>query len=305
MFGTPAAPGAVNRQAVERFVRERSRTFRYASALLPPERRYALRVAYAFFRMADDMVDRAARSPAEFHAWRDQAMRPAGEQSDPVLAAWAMVRERYAVNPTHVQNLLDGIERDADRQRYAALADLHAYCYRVASSAGLMIIPIVGLRRGATFVQAEPYAAKLGLALQMTNILRDVGEDLRQGRIYLPEAELAAFGLSYADVEAQVHDERFRQLMAHLIRATRRLYAEAWPGLGLLSSVGRVAIGVGALVYYALLDEIARLDYDVFTRRARPTLFRNIRTVITGWPAVAWPEYYRPPRPAPANSGNV
>lgn len=276
--------------AAERFAQQHAKTFQYASMLLPPKRRQAMRVAYAFFRRMDDMVDQARVSPSEFHNWREQAMRPVLEQTDPILMAWADVRDRFAVNPAHVQELLNGIEIDLHPRRYETLKELQGYCYQIASTVGLLSLPILGLALGASLEQAEPYAAQLCIALQLTNILRDVSEDLEQGRIYLPNAELSAFGLSYTDIEDRQYDDRFKSLIAHLIRYTRRLYAESWPGIRLLSLTGRLIVGFGSFYYLAILDEIERLDFDVFTHQIHFSLPRKLWFLCTKWPAILWPQ---------------
>ena len=276
--------------AADHFVRKRSRTFRYASALLPADQRRAMRAAYCFFRIADDMVDRAHCTPEELQAWCTQALRPAVEQTDPRLAAWADVRERYGVKAIYVRELIEGIGMDLAPRRYRTLADLKDYCYHVAATVGLLTMPIIGLRRGVTLEQAEPYATTLGIALQLTNILRDVGEDLEHGHLYLPEDVLTAFGLTAADVEARRRDERFTQVMRYLIEVTRASYAEAWPGLALLAAPGCYAVALGAVIYRALLDEIVRADFDVLNQRVSLPLWRKMAVVLRGWPAVVRPD---------------
>jgi phytoene synthase len=274
---------------VERRVRARSRTFRHATALLPPDQRTALRVAYCFFRTIDDLVDSGHATSEKLQELCRQVIRPAEEQTDPVLMAWADVRERYAVNPLYVTELLDGIASDLTPRRFETLDELWRYCYHVASTAGLMIVPIIGLKSGVSFETAAPYAVRLGMALQFTNILRDVDEDLRQDRLYLPLSEMSQFGLTEADLRARVVDGRFKQLMKRLIAVNRTLYTEAWPGIGLLSGYGQWAVGLGAISYRTILDEIERMDYDVLTCRASPGRLTRLGALLTQWPQVAWP----------------
>ena len=268
--------------AAEQLVRQRSQTFRRATLLLPRDRRRAMWTAYAFFRQMDDMADRAGVSPDEFHRWREQALRPAAAQSDPILLAWADVRQRYGVDERYVRELLDGIEMDLAPRRFETLEELYGYCHHVASTVGLMAAPILGLRRGVTFEQAMPYAEKMGIALQITNILRDVAEDLDHGLICLPRAELAAVGLTFADVEARVCDQRFRNLMARLIALNRQLYADAWPGVRQLAWQGRLGLGLGGNAYRALLDEIEHHNYDVFTHRPHVGRLRLVGVLLSG-----------------------
>jgi 15-cis-phytoene synthase len=173
----------------------------------------------------------------------------------------------------YVEQLLDGVGRDLAQQRYQTFDELAGYAYGVASTVGLMSMHIIGYAGP----QAIPYAVKLGVALQLTNILRDVGEDRRAGRLYLPAEELAAFGLTEADLAAGRVDERWRRFMRYQIRRNRRLYAEAWPGIALLNRDGRLAIRAAADLYRAILADIEAHDYDVFSRRAHVSAWGKLR----------------------------
>jgi phytoene synthase len=171
------------------------------------------------------------------------------------------------------------VARDLRQKRYQTFEELTAYAYGVASTVGLMSMHIIGYS-GA---EALPYAIKLGVALQITNILRDVGEDWRAGRIYLPLEELAAFGLTDADVAAGRVDERWRSLMRFQIARNRRLYAEAMPGIKMLNSDGRFAVAAAGELYRAILGEIEAHDYDVFDRRAHVGAWGKLRRLPGIW----------------------
>ena len=164
----------------------------------------------------------------------------------------------------YAEQLLDGVASDLTRCRYQSFDELAEYAYRVASTVGLMSMHIIGFS-GA---EAIPYAIKLGVALQMTNILRDVGEDFRNRHVYLPQEELERFGLSEKDLAAGVVTLGWRKFMRYQIQRVRRIYAEAWPGIGMLKGDGRFAIAAAAGLYEAILDDIEKHDYDVFSRRA-------------------------------------
>ena len=164
----------------------------------------------------------------------------------------------------YAEQLLDGVSRDRCQKRYATFEDLATYAYGVASTVGLMSMHVIGFSGQA----AIPYAIKLGLALQVTNILRDVGEDWRMGRVYLPQDELAAYGLAETDLERGRVDERWRAFMHFQIERNRLLYAEARPGIRMLDWDGRLAVAAAADLYCAILDDIEEHDYDVFHRRA-------------------------------------
>lgn len=249
----------------DRVTRENSKSFYLASALLPHAKRRAARVLYAFCRFTDDIVDESNADAAERLAvWRARALAPQPPADDILLQAWHDVRARHRIPLTYARHLLDGIRLDLTRSRYATFDDLARYCYGVASTVGLMAMHITGFEGKS----ALPYAVKLGVALQLTNILRDVGEDFRQGRIYLPLQDLARFGYGEQDLANGVIDERFRALMDFQIARTRRLYDEAWPGIRMLSPDGRLAIAAAADLYRAILDKIIANGYDVFNRRA-------------------------------------
>jgi 15-cis-phytoene synthase len=253
--------------------RMHSKTFYVASGLLPDDQKRATRALYAFCRVTDDTVDTAKGSPAEvlraLESWRERAMNPHPTMDDPVVLAWADARARFAIPGGYAEQLIDGVARDLTQRRYTSFEELAAYSYGVASTVGLMAMHIIGFSDG----KALPYAVKLGVALQLTNILRDVGEDWARGRLYLPLDELAAYGLSELDIARMAArtgqtDRRWADFMAFQIERTRRLYDEAYPGICYLNPSGRFAIGAAADLYRAILGNIEARNYDVFSRRA-------------------------------------
>ena len=264
-------------QQCQAITREHSRTFFIASALMHAEHRRAIQALYAFCRVSDDIGyrndgDRAA----DLRAWRQRSLG-SNPGDDPVALAWADTCVRYHIPRQYAEQLLDGVAGDLNPRRYETFADLSHYCYAVASTVGLMVMHIVGYAGN----EAIPYAVKLGVALQMTNILRDVGEDWRNGRLYLPEAELAAYGLGDDDIAAGVVDDRWREFMRFQIARTRQLFAEALPGVALLGGSSRFAVQAAAELYAAILDDIEAHDYDVFNRRARASDGRKL-TLLPG-----------------------
>jgi phytoene synthase len=252
--------------------RQHSRSFFLSSQFLPPEKRRAIRALYAFCRTSDDIVDNAGGAASSALArWvgRVQASRPPPD--DPVLLAWHDTATHYRVPSALVDELLAGLAMDLLISRYPTFADLWLYCYRVASVVGLMTMRVVGHKDGAT-----PYAVRLGVALQLTNILRDVGEDAARGRIYLPQEDLARFGLRDEDILGGRRDQRFRALMRFEIARAHTLYEEAWPGIAMLSDDSRFAVGAAAEIYRGILGKIVANDYDVFTRRAHLSLAEKL-----------------------------
>ena len=257
-----------------------SQSFYVATQLLPLPKRQATRALYAFCRVTDEIVDNASGdAAADLAAWRQEALsgRPAGH--DQVILAWTTTRAQYGIPRKYAEQLIDGCAQDLTKNRYANFNELADYCYRVASTVGLMSMHIIGFQGE----EAIRYAIKLGVALQLTNILRDIDEDWARGRLYLPQDELASFGLSEADIAAGRHDERWREFMRFQIERTRRIYDEAWPGIALLDSDGRFATAAAATFYQEILSDIERHDYNIFGRRAFVPKWQKIRQLPQLW----------------------
>jgi phytoene synthase len=257
-----------------------SRSFYLASAFLPADKRQAVRALYAFCRISDDLVDETIGDPERaLAAWRRRILSAKPAHDDLVALAWADTQARYQIPQRYAEQLIEGVRRDLHQTRYKTFSDLATYAYGVASTVGLMSMHIVGFAGP----EAIPYAVKLGVALQMTNILRDVGEDWRAGRIYLPAEELAAFDLSEAALAAGRVDDRWRAFMRFQIARNRQLYAEAWPGIVLLEPDGRFAIAAAARLYEAILADIETHDYDVFNRRAHVSAWGKLKMLPSIW----------------------
>ncbi len=251
-----------------------SRSFYMSSALLNEQKRRGARALYAFCRITDDIVDESVEadgstaSAATIHKkmqeWRRVSLSSHPPVKEKVAAAWADTRAQFQIPYRFAEQLIDGVLGDIDKTRYQTFDELAEYSYCVASTVGLMSMHIVGFESQ----EAIPYAIRLGVALQMTNILRDVGEDWRKGRLYLPAEELDAFGLSEEDIDAGIVTERWREFMRFQISRNRQLYQEAAPGIQMLDKDGRFAIAAAAGLYEAILDDMEKHDFDVFNRRS-------------------------------------
>lgn len=255
--------------ACEEITRRNSRSFFMASGFLPEEKRTAIRALYAFCRFTDDIVDlERAEPPYTLNEWKTRVTSNTLFEDDSILAAWLYTRIRYHIPTAYIEQFLEGVAQDVQHSEYKSFEDLAYYCYGVASTVGLMSISIIGFAGQ----EAIPYAVRLGIALQMTNILRDVAEDWQRGRLYLPLDELDAFGLVKEDVGEMVrtgrYNDNWRAFMNYQIRRARTLYAEAWPGIALLNPDGRLAIAAASDLYSGILDDIEANDFDVFSRRA-------------------------------------
>jgi phytoene synthase len=283
----PAEPIAADREILEtaytyceQLTREHSRTFFLASGLLPYSQRRAIRALYAFCRISDDLVDRSEQvEQSALREWRQRSLASHPHHDDPVALAWTDSRTRYQIPRRYAEQLIDGVARDIHQKRYGTFNELAEYCYGVASTVGLMAMHIIGY----SGPEAIPYAVKLGVALQKTNILRDVGEDWRSGRLYLPKEELDYFGLSETDIANGCVDNRWRAFMKFQIERNRELYTEAAPGISMLDPDGRFAIAAASGLYQAILEDIEAHDYDVFSRRAYTSRMAKLRRLPGIW----------------------
>ena len=257
-----------------------SKSFYLASRLLPADKRRAARALYAFCRTADDLVDNPSGDPqAALDNWRHSAFSAHPPAHDLVAVAWADTRARHEIPQGYGEQLLAGVSRDLEQTRYETFDDLVTYAYGVASTVGLMSMHIIGF----THPDAVVYAIKLGVALQITNILRDVAEDWQRGRVYLPQEELRFFGITEDDLDKGVVTDRWRTFMKFQIGRARQLYEEAWPGIALLDKDGRFAIAAAAELYRGILDDIEQNNYDVFSRRAHVTKWGKLRRLPGIW----------------------
>jgi len=245
-----------------RLTRGASKSFFLAASLLPAPKRRAIEALYAFARTSDDLVDEHADPILTLEQWI-RRVHDTTDNADPVLRAWADTCQGYALPRTLADELLAGVGMDLAIDRYRTFDDLQVYCYRVASVVGLLSMHIIGSQEGA-----EPFAIQLGIALQLTNILRDIGEDAARGRIYLPQEDLERFGVREADLLNGTPDARFRALMRWEIERAEMLYQSSWRGIAMLHGDGQFAVAAAALLYRGILPKIVANDYDVFTRRA-------------------------------------
>ncbi len=242
-----------------------SKTFFLASSLLPFQKREAARALYAFCRVTDDLVDCGNHDlMSALELWKNQNHNSHEEQKDEVTLAWADTRKRFNIPKYYGEQLIQGVAQDLSKTRYENFDELTQYCYGVASTVGLMSMFIIGFENDKAF----PYAIRLGVALQLTNILRDIGEDWQRGRLYLPKDELEKFGITEDDISNGVVNNKWRDFMCYQINRNRRLYVESLPGITLLNKDGRFAISAAAELYQEILKEIEKNDFDVFSKRA-------------------------------------
>lgn len=285
LFSYWAGDAALQRSyaACARVTRQHSKSFHMASRLLPDEKRSAVRALYAFCRTVDDVVDKSnmdiEQKISALDYWKKVVHSSQVADNDPVAQAWVDAINRYHIPRHYAVQLIDGVSRDLIQSRYQSFDDLATYCYGVASTVGLMSMYIIGFKNN----DALPYAIKLGVALQLTNILRDVGEDYRKGFIYLPQEELTEFGLAEEQIAGADRSEDWREFMRFQISRTRQLYADADPGIRWLEKEGQLAIFAASDFYRGILDDIETHDYNVFTRRASLSALGKLSRIPSLW----------------------
>ncbi|OGB94042.1 MAG: squalene synthase HpnD [candidate division NC10 bacterium RBG_16_65_8] len=287
----PSPPLATDR--VCRAVTKTSRSnFAYAFLVLPKPKREALYAVYAFCRISDDAVDESpsaapdaavasTATPSErLRAWRrelDACFR--GEPRHPVMRRLAEVLETIPIPRVYFEELLNGVEMDLVKTRYASFAELERYCYRVAGVVGLMCIEVFGYTRPET----RRYAEHLGTAFQLTNILRDVGRDAAQGRIYLPQEDLARFGCTEADILDRRLTPAFRDLMRFEAARARQCYDAARAALPSDDRRSMLPAEIMRAIYVRLLGQIERRAFDVYSRPIRLSNARRLALAFGCW----------------------
>jgi phytoene synthase len=262
--------------------RKASSNFYYAFKLLPAQRRRALYATYAFCRFVDDIADDSnVREPAALlERWREELDRVyEGEPAHAISRALADSVRRFAIPRRYFEEIIDGVEMDLARKRYRTFEELRLYCYRVASAVGLVCIEIFGYRNP----QARIYAENLGIAFQLTNIIRDVREDAERGRIYLPLEDLERFDVKQAEVLSHQHSARFERLMEFEANRAQEFYALAEQALPQEDRTSLLTAEAMRLIYSALLRRIVKSRYRVMDGKLRLSAPHKILLVGRAW----------------------
>jgi 15-cis-phytoene synthase len=297
---TPAPPQLVMAYSVcKGITRTAAKNFYYAFLVLPRRKREALCAVYAFMRRCDDITDDPKLSPAErrqqLDAWLDALHRAQQGQptDDAILLALTDAQRRYAIPAGLLDELATGTAMDVEESdasahaaethglavHYKTFDELLAYCYRVASVVGLVCIHVFGYRDPA----AELLAERCGLAFQLTNIIRDVKEDANMGRVYLPDEDLAKFGLSVSDVLSSPDLARLRPILALEADRAREFYACGEALIPYVSEDSQPALWVLVTIYRSLLEKIAAKQYDVFTAKVTLSTWEKLRILGKGF----------------------
>jgi len=258
-------------------------SFYYSFLFLPEDRRRAITALYAFCREVDDVVDDCtdpATARATLAWWRQElAAAFHGTPQHPVARALAEIAPRFNLAEARLAEIIEGMQMDLDLNRYPSFETLRQYCHRVAGVVGQLSAEIFGYQDRGTL----DYAADLGLAFQLTNIIRDVGEDARRNRIYLPLDEIERHGVSAADITASRETDEFRRLIEFQIERAQDHYREAFAKLPAVDRRAQRAGIVMAAIYRTLLDEIRRDGCHVLTRRVSLTPIRKLWIAWRTW----------------------
>jgi len=268
----------------EQVARREAGNFYHAFRVLPRAQRLAMCALYAFLRLTDDIGDShdpETQKRDQLSDWRRQFEQAlTGDYTHSLHAAFHNTICTFGIPARYLHDVIDGVEMDLNISSYATFADLYQYCYRVASAVGLACIHIWGF----TDDRAKDYAEKAGIAFQLTNILRDLGEDAARGRVYLPAEDLDRFSYPADKLKRGERDEQFRSLMRFQVERARSYYELSKPLAALLPAPGRAVFLVMTRTYRGLLDAIESRDYDVFTSRVCLSHWRKLGLVVQALP---------------------
>lgn len=262
------------------YTKHYAKSFYFSSFVLPKKKRNAAYAVYAFCRYADNITDITKYESEEFLEDKiqflltilDEVYKHAEDGSE-YISDFTFTIKKYDIPKEYFRELVEGVASDIRKKKYYNYEELDVYCYKVASVVGLIMTKIFGY----TDDRVLDYAIKLGKAMQLTNILRDVADDYSMGRIYLPKDELESFGYSEDDIKNKVVDERFHALMTFQINRAREYYAEAGKGISMLTNDGsRSTVKMMSKIYAGILDEIANSDYDIYSKRHYVSTFSKV-----------------------------
>ena len=278
----------------ESITKTHAKSFYFAAKFLPKHKRKPIYALYALCRKVDDEVDEIgenneAEAIKAVEKWQQQleeiyqdkakSQKPKTKNQNLVFTAWRDLLQTYKIPKKLPLELMQGVLMDTTIKRYETFDELYVYCYRVASTVGLMSSEIFGYTEKVTL----EYAEALGIGMQLTNILRDVKEDALMGRIYLPQEDLRRFDVSEKQIFANKYDENFVALMKFQIERARDYYRKSEKGIPLLEKDTRFTVLLASRIYGRILDEIERQNYDVFVKRAHTTFSQKLRMIPKIW----------------------
>jgi phytoene synthase len=264
--------------------RKSKSSFYYAFNLLPEDKRDAMNTVYAFCRKTDDIVDENSDSTdlkyEKLRKWRIEFEKSfSGHSEYALLNKLGTTISKFDIPLEPFFELIKGMEMDLQKDRYKSFEDLQVYCYRVASTVGLMCIEIFGYKHQST----KQFAVDLGIALQMTNILRDIGKDAKNGRIYLPQEDLKRFSYSETEIMSLVYNNNFRDLMVYESARAKQYFNSATSHLDLDDKKTMFAARAMQHIYYKMLEKIIEVDYDVYNNDIKVSNIKKFGIALGVW----------------------
>lgn len=263
------------------------KTYYLATLLLPPEKRPYVHALYGFARYADEIVDDLSSTLSDeqksewLGSWGAKFLADAGRghSDDPICMAVVDTVTKWKIPLEHFEAFLHSMQMDLTVTEYQTFEDLHEYVYGSAAVIGLQMVPILEPRDQ----RAYEHAMQLGIAFQLANFIRDVGEDLQRGRVYLPLKELAEFGVTRSDLERRVLTPAIKSALEFQVQRVRKLEEESRPGIAMLAPSAQPCIEAARILYCGIVDAVEKIDYDVFNKRATVPLARRLAVALPAW----------------------
>ena len=267
------------------------KTYYLATLLLPPAKRPHVHALYGFARYADEIVDDLASNLTldekafVLKKWSNQVLSDikSGSSNDPIAAALVDTTSRFKIPIAHFEAFLHSMNMDLSVRQYQTYEDLHEYVYGSAAVIGLQMVSVLGTISPDAVTSANEAAEKLGIAFQLANFIRDVGEDLDRGRVYLPMTELEAHGVNRQMLEARVTTPQIKSALKEQIQRVRRLQNESAAGIKLLTPGARQCIQAASQLYCGIVEEVEKIDYQIFTKRAKTSNWRRTKVALPAY----------------------
>ena len=267
------------------------KTYYLATLLLPPAKRPHVHALYGFARYADEIVDDLASNltldekTLLLKKWSNQVLSDikSGSSNDPIAAAVVDTTSRFKIPIAHFEAFLHSMNMDLSVRQYQTYKDLHEYVYGSAAVIGLQMVSVLGTISPDAVTSANEAAEKLGIAFQLANFIRDVGEDLDRGRVYLPMTELEAHGVNRQMLEERVITPQIKSALKEQIQRVRRLQNESTAGIKLLTPGARECIQAASQLYCGIVDEVEKIDYQIFTKRAKTSNWRRTKVALPAY----------------------
>jgi len=267
------------------------KTYYLATLLLPPAKRPHVHALYGFARYADEIVDDLASNLTldekafVLKKWSNQVLSDikSGSSNDPIAAAVVDTTSRFKIPIAHFEAFLHSMNMDLSVRQYQTYEDLHEYVYGSAAVIGLQMVSVLGTISPDAVTSANEAAEKLGIAFQLANFIRDVGEDLDRGRVYLPMTELEAHGVNRQMLEARVTTPQIKSALKEQIQRVRRLQNESTAGIKLLTPGARECIQAASQLYCGIVQEVEKIDYQIFTKRAKTSNWRRTKVALPAY----------------------